>query len=495
MVATPGHTSDSLSFVVPQDRAVLTGDTVLGRGTTVVAHPDGQLGAYLSSLQRLHALCGEQGITTVWPGHGPVIDDALGALDFYLAHRQQRLEQVRARPARPARGRAGGRVVPARDPAPRDRRGRLRRRRPGAVGRGGAVGARPAGVPPGQLTLACRSPRGVRWSHEQPAPTRRRPVPRPRPGRRRARRHPRRRPRPPDARATDWTVRELADHLAAAPEHFLQQARGEEVDWSAGTGVEPTQLGRATSACTPTTCSTTGTTSPTTRSAQADWQSAELGVHTWDLVRALGRPMPLDDEVAERGLAFMQQGLTADNRGEAFGARGRRPRRRPGLRPAGGVRRSRPARLSRRTARSGESSDWSSARPICDHFHWTTSTTCDGTCRRTDRTPARTGGARAPVGARRSVYDASTSRRRQSHRSARSTAIAAATAEADEQRQLDAERRRRGVGREVVGQLLRRGAVEVGDEVDGEAEGGGGPGLDHPDASGARCWCRPPAAS
>ena len=154
VVATPGHTSDSLSFVVPQDRAVLTGDTVLGRGTTVVAHPDGQLGAYLSSLERLHALCGEQGITTVWPGHGPVIDDALGALDFYLAHRQQRLEQVRARPARPARGRAGGRVVPARDPAPRDRRGRLRRRRPGAVGRGGAVGARPAGVPPGQLTLA-----------------------------------------------------------------------------------------------------------------------------------------------------------------------------------------------------------------------------------------------------------------------------------------------------------------------------------------------------
>jgi glyoxylase-like metal-dependent hydrolase (beta-lactamase superfamily II) len=95
VVATPGHTSDSLSFVVPQDRAVLTGDTVLGRGTTVVAHPDGQLGAYLSSLQRLHALCGEQGITTVWPGHGPVIEDALGALDFYLAHRQQRLDQVR----------------------------------------------------------------------------------------------------------------------------------------------------------------------------------------------------------------------------------------------------------------------------------------------------------------------------------------------------------------------------------------------------------------
>ncbi len=95
VVATPGHTSDSLSFVLPQERAVLTGDTVLGRGTTVVAHPDGQLGAYLDSLHRLRALASEQELATVWPGHGPVIDDALGALDFYLAHRRERLDQVR----------------------------------------------------------------------------------------------------------------------------------------------------------------------------------------------------------------------------------------------------------------------------------------------------------------------------------------------------------------------------------------------------------------
>jgi glyoxylase-like metal-dependent hydrolase (beta-lactamase superfamily II) len=95
VVATPGHTSDSLSFVLPSERAVLTGDTVLGRGTTVVAHPDGKLGAYLDSLHRLRDLCDAQGIQHVWPGHGPVIDDALGALDFYLAHRRDRLEQVR----------------------------------------------------------------------------------------------------------------------------------------------------------------------------------------------------------------------------------------------------------------------------------------------------------------------------------------------------------------------------------------------------------------
>ncbi|RLV48454.1 MBL fold metallo-hydrolase [Nocardioides mangrovicus] len=96
VVATPGHTADSLSFVLPAERVVLTGDTVLGRGTTVVAHPDGQLGAYLDSLDRLHALAEAHEIERVWPGHGPVIDDALAALDFYRAHRRERLEQVAA---------------------------------------------------------------------------------------------------------------------------------------------------------------------------------------------------------------------------------------------------------------------------------------------------------------------------------------------------------------------------------------------------------------
>ena len=95
VVATPGHTADSLSFVLPAERAVLTGDTVLGRGTTVVAHPDGQLGAYLSSLDRLHALASAHEIETIWPGHGPVVPDALGVLDHYLAHRRERLGQVR----------------------------------------------------------------------------------------------------------------------------------------------------------------------------------------------------------------------------------------------------------------------------------------------------------------------------------------------------------------------------------------------------------------
>jgi glyoxylase-like metal-dependent hydrolase (beta-lactamase superfamily II) len=95
VVPTPGHTADSLSFLVPAERTVLTGDTVLGRGTTVVAHPDGQLGAYLESLDRLHALAARHEIDTIWPGHGPVIEDALAVLDHYIAHRGQRLDQVR----------------------------------------------------------------------------------------------------------------------------------------------------------------------------------------------------------------------------------------------------------------------------------------------------------------------------------------------------------------------------------------------------------------
>jgi glyoxylase-like metal-dependent hydrolase (beta-lactamase superfamily II) len=96
VIGTPGHTGDSLSFLVPAEGAVLTGDTVLGRGTTVVAHPDGQLGAYLDSLDRLHALAVAHEIRSIWPGHGPVIEDALPALDYYIAHRRERLEQVSA---------------------------------------------------------------------------------------------------------------------------------------------------------------------------------------------------------------------------------------------------------------------------------------------------------------------------------------------------------------------------------------------------------------
>ena len=96
VIGTPGHTADSLSFLLPAERTVLTGDTVLGRGTTVVAHPDGELGAYLDSLDRLHALADKHEIESIWPGHGPVIAEALPVLDYYRTHRAERLAQVEA---------------------------------------------------------------------------------------------------------------------------------------------------------------------------------------------------------------------------------------------------------------------------------------------------------------------------------------------------------------------------------------------------------------
>lgn len=95
VVATPGHTSDSLSFALAADHALLTGDTVLGRGTTVVAHPDGELAAYLASLERIARLTGDGAVTAILPGHGPVVPDAAGMVAFYRTHRAERLEQVR----------------------------------------------------------------------------------------------------------------------------------------------------------------------------------------------------------------------------------------------------------------------------------------------------------------------------------------------------------------------------------------------------------------
>jgi glyoxylase-like metal-dependent hydrolase (beta-lactamase superfamily II) len=96
VVATPGHTSDSLSFLLTgpdAGPAVLTGDTILGRGTTVIAHPDGSLAPYLGSLRRLADLAPG---TAVLPGHGPELPDAPAVANAYLAHREERLEQIRS---------------------------------------------------------------------------------------------------------------------------------------------------------------------------------------------------------------------------------------------------------------------------------------------------------------------------------------------------------------------------------------------------------------
>lgn len=99
VVATPGHTSDSVSIHLPDDGehgSVITGDTILGRGTTVIAHPDGNLREYFTSLDRLEAI----GPARVLPAHGPLLDDLAAVCQRYRTHRLNRLEQLRVELAR-----------------------------------------------------------------------------------------------------------------------------------------------------------------------------------------------------------------------------------------------------------------------------------------------------------------------------------------------------------------------------------------------------------
>lgn len=101
VLATPGHTADSVSLHLPDDTApasaqpqgsMITGDTILGRGTTIIAHPDGSLAGYMASLERLKTF----GAIAVLPAHGPQLPSLADICRTYLSHRRMRLEQVRA---------------------------------------------------------------------------------------------------------------------------------------------------------------------------------------------------------------------------------------------------------------------------------------------------------------------------------------------------------------------------------------------------------------
>ena len=90
VVATPGHTRDHLAFRTGSG-SVLVGDHVLGRGTSVVTHPEGDVLAYLDSLRRVHRLRP----AALYSGHGPELTEDVGAvLDFYTAHRAYREWQL-----------------------------------------------------------------------------------------------------------------------------------------------------------------------------------------------------------------------------------------------------------------------------------------------------------------------------------------------------------------------------------------------------------------
>ena len=90
---TPGHTADSVCLVVedPRDRVVLTGDTILGAGTTLLDGRAEALGEYLASLDRLAQI----GPAQMLPGHGPEHGDVQPVVQAYQQHRQQRLSQIR----------------------------------------------------------------------------------------------------------------------------------------------------------------------------------------------------------------------------------------------------------------------------------------------------------------------------------------------------------------------------------------------------------------
>jgi glyoxylase-like metal-dependent hydrolase (beta-lactamase superfamily II) len=89
---TPGHSADHLSFLLAEDGAVFTGDLVLGRGSSMVTYPEGDVAAYLRSLDRLAALKPR----LLFPGHWDPVTDALGKLDEYRTHRLEREAQVLA---------------------------------------------------------------------------------------------------------------------------------------------------------------------------------------------------------------------------------------------------------------------------------------------------------------------------------------------------------------------------------------------------------------
>src|SRR5262249_9789759 len=89
-VFTPGHAPDHLCYYLEQERAIFTGDVILGAGTTVIPDDTGDLGQYMNSLRRLLELDPD----LIYPAHGPVIRNAKEKIGEYIAHRELREQQV-----------------------------------------------------------------------------------------------------------------------------------------------------------------------------------------------------------------------------------------------------------------------------------------------------------------------------------------------------------------------------------------------------------------
>jgi glyoxylase-like metal-dependent hydrolase (beta-lactamase superfamily II) len=89
-IHTPGHTSNHICYALRQENALFSGDHIMGWSTTVVTPPDGSMGDYLRSVERVR----ERGFATLWPTHGPPIRDVEPFLQAYAAHRRDRERQI-----------------------------------------------------------------------------------------------------------------------------------------------------------------------------------------------------------------------------------------------------------------------------------------------------------------------------------------------------------------------------------------------------------------
>jgi glyoxylase-like metal-dependent hydrolase (beta-lactamase superfamily II) len=89
-IPTPGHTSNHLCYALKEENGLFSGDHIMGWSTTVITPPDGDMTDYLASLELIRAL----GFSTLWPTHGPPIREVTPFIDAYVAHRQERVDQI-----------------------------------------------------------------------------------------------------------------------------------------------------------------------------------------------------------------------------------------------------------------------------------------------------------------------------------------------------------------------------------------------------------------
>ena len=101
-ITTPGHTSNHVCYALKEENALFSGDHVMGWSTTVISPPDGHMGDYFNSLEKVRS----RGFSTIWPTHGPPVTDVAPFINAYIAHRRAREQAILDRL------KAGDRLIP-----------------------------------------------------------------------------------------------------------------------------------------------------------------------------------------------------------------------------------------------------------------------------------------------------------------------------------------------------------------------------------------------